>query len=135
MTEEIIVNYPLREGKVSKWTREYKIEYDREYRRKIKEGLIKPIVRKTDSKWKDPEFRKAYDIARSKKRTEFKQEEKMKNPSKDRVNYHKDQKEAIFQQMIADIRNGKEPDHPHFKLTLVLKERRSRSKPSIQESS
>lgn len=138
MSSPIQVNYPLREGKVSKWTREYKIQYDREYRQKIKDGLITPRVIKEDSKWRDKEFRNAYDKSRKQKKSIEKHNVKMDiEQCKERVrpNYNKEQKEIILMQMLDDIKQGKEPSHPYFKLGLQVIEKRTRNKNSQEVSS
>jgi hypothetical protein len=128
MSEEIIVEFPLRGKNESKWTREYKIEYDREYRKKIKQGLIQPNHTKPDSKWKNPDFRKAYDISRREKIKGEREEKKIKGTEEKRPNFNIEQKQVILQQMIEDLKQGKEASHPYFKLGLVVVQKRKQNR-------
>lgn len=114
--------YPMRKND-SKWTSEYRKEWNREYRKKIKEGKINPIKR-TDkpSKWDDKDFRKKYDQSRKEKLNAEKKEKKINLVDVmdgARPNFTKEEKEIILEKMLNEIKDGKKPTHPYFKIGLV----------------
>lgn len=122
-----MVEYPLKKGKDnSKWTDpEFRKQWNKEYRKQIKEGLRK-VVQRGDpekSKWKDPLYRKAYDNARKKRLTAERKEKKMNITSSEetRPNYTLEEKKLILEKMLDQVREGKEPSHPFFQLGLVVK--------------
>lgn len=135
MANEIIVEYPLRQSE-TKWTSEYRKEWNREYRRKIKEGLIQPVKRKEEpSKWDDKQFRKAYDDARKKKINEEKKQQKLNGVSEVRPNFTQEEKDFILNRLIDEIKNGNEPTHPYFKLGLMTIGKRTYPKKTQEKSS
>lgn len=121
---EIVVEYPIKKENVpSRWTPEYKVEWNREYRKKVKDGKIKPVKRGEPSKWDDPAFRKAYDESRKKKLAEQRKDQKMNAPSADkRPNYTDEEKAIILQKILDDLKQGKDNTHPHFELTLKVRD-------------
>ena len=132
------VTYPLRkENGEKKWTPQFRQQWNKEYRDKIKSGELVPHVREStkQSKWNDPNFRKAYDRARLdalkeksfQERTSFDQNEPFKH-------YSKEQKMAILNKMVELIKDGKDHSHPHFDLNITLKDqfKSKRQKRSIQ---
>lgn len=130
---EIEIKYPLRdESKQSKWTDEFRREWNRKYRREIKEGLRQPHKSDKPSKWDNPAFRKAYEEARRKKLDEEKLEKKMSFDQVDekRPNYTSEEKKLILNKMFDMIREGKEPVHPYFELSLNVKPKFKRKYPS-----
>ena len=136
MTEQEIIigsEYPILENKVSKWTREFRCEWNKQYREGVKAGTITPTRHKTDSKWEDPEFRRAYDVSRNTKLAEEKQEKKVsfeavKNRNGKRPNYSNEERAQILKKMLEAIKNGNEaPDHPYLEITLHYKNKRDYS--------
>jgi len=127
MSEEknyIEVSYPLRENKQSKWTPEYRKEWNRQYRKEIKEKK-RQVHKRSDqpSKWEDKAFRRAYDDARLKKIADEKTEKKMsfEEIADKRPNYTKKEKVEIMKKLLEMVREGKEPAHPYFELSLSVK--------------
>ena len=122
MTEN--VSYPLRKGD-TKWTPEYRKEWNKQYRQKVKAGEVVPQKRPTtaESKWNDPEWRKSYDKARLDSIKQQKFEEKTSfNPNQTYKNYSKAQKQVILEKMLELLKNGQDYSHPHFVLSLSLKD-------------
>lgn len=94
------MSYPLRNGD-NKWTPEYRREWNKQYRQKVKSGEIIPKKRSETSRWDDPEWRKEYDKARIEKLRQDKFEEKtsfvpLENPQ----HYSKKEKEVILGKML-----------------------------------
>jgi len=115
------VEYPLKKGD-SKWTDEYRKQWNREYRKKIKEGKIQPTKRKdVPSKWDDKNYRRAFDNARKTKIAEEKKLKKMSqtDPNQPRPNFTNQEKEQILKKMLEDVKDGKNPTHPFFELGLI----------------
>jgi hypothetical protein len=132
----IEVKYPMRDqNQQSEWTAEYRKEWNRKYRQQVKEGKRQPTPRSQDSKWKDQQFRKAYDQARLKKITEDKKEKKMslETVGESRPNYTQQEKAEILKKLLDMVREGKEPAHPYFELVLAVKKEFKRSYPSRQK--
>lgn len=121
MSDNEKVEYPLRKDN-NKWTSEYRKQWNREYRKKIKEGKIQPVKRKENpSKWEDKDFRKKYDQSRKEKLNAEKKERKINLLDVDgnRPNFNKDEKQIILDKMIDEIKQGKTPNHPYFKIGLI----------------
>lgn len=111
------IKYPLR--KTPTWDKEKRIQWNREYRARIKSGEHIP-KKKDESKWDNKEYRKQYDRVRKDVLLAKKKDERINNPNPDeRPNYSKEEKEIILERMLNDIREGKESNHPHWKLGLV----------------
>jgi hypothetical protein len=132
-SEKISVEYPIRENKTSEWTPEFRKEWNRRYRQEIKEGKRQPNKRSDEpSKWEDKQFRRAYDDARLKKLAEEKTEKKMsfEELSDKRPNYTQNEKAEILKKLLEMVKDGKEPAHPYFELTLSVKKEFKRSYPN-----
>lgn len=126
------VEYPIRKNKKAEWTPEFRKEWNRQYRKEIKLGLRKPVARASNSKWKDPVFRKSYESLRSKKIAQERTEKKMSFNDESfakRPNFTKAEKEEILNKMIELIREGKDPEHPFFTLSLAVKKQYKRVYP------
>lgn len=118
--------YPIMANKDSKWTVEYRKQWNREYRARVKAGEHVPNKRVEDSKWNDRNFRRAYDVSRNSKLAELKQMEKVsfdevKTSSGKRPNYNKLEKEELLKKWIEHIKEGKDVSHPYLELTLDYK--------------
>lgn len=116
------MSYPLRNGD-NKWTPEYRREWNKQYRQKVKSGEIIPKKRSETSRWDDPEWRKEYDKARIEKLRQDKFEEKtsfvpLENPQ----HYSKKEKEVILGKMLDLFKRGENFSHPHFVLAIALKD-------------
>lgn len=124
LEETTNASYPLRSGD-KKWTPEYRKEWNKQYRQKVKSGEIVPNRRPSteDSRWNDPDFRKNYDKARLDAIRQQKFEEKTSfNPEQSFKHYSKEQKQVILEKMLDLIRKGEDYSHPHFVLTISLKD-------------
>lgn len=135
MSENEIVNYPIRENKKKEWTPEFRREWNRKYRQEIKEGIRKPIKRSDQpSKWEDKAFRKAYDESRLKKIAEEKTEKKMsfENFAEKRPNYTQEEKKEILIKLLDLVKEGKTPSHPYFELALIVKPEFKRKYPKTE---
>lgn len=116
--------YPILANKTRKWTSEYRKQWNKEYRAKIKAGQITPNKRVEESKWNDPNFRKSYDVSRSAKIAEEKLEAKLSfdaPPSGKRPNYTKSEKDELLKRWMEMIKNGVDVDHPYLTLCLDYK--------------
>lgn len=132
----ISVEYPILANKTSKWTPEFRRQWNKEYRQKIKNGEVQPVKRKDEpSKWDDPEFRKAYDDARLKKLAEEKLEKKMSFEEIDkRPNYTLQEKQVILSKLLDMVKNGQDPYHPYFQIGLLVKPEVRRVYPKKNET-
>lgn len=119
--KKMLVEYPLKKGKISPWSDpEYRKQWNRKYREELKDGT-REVVKRSEkpSKWKDPLYRKAYDEARKKKLKAEKKQSKMDSAKK--PNFTKEEKAAILEHMIQQIRDGQSPENPFYELGLVIK--------------
>ena len=136
-TQKLQVKYPLR-GQVEKqkWTPEFRREWNKEYRQRIKNGEHTPMKRTESSKWKDKEFRAAYDKSRQNVMSE-KRFETMTSfqPPPSSKNYTQKEKETILQQMLEKVKNGENFEHPYFKLTLEIKPEYKRKRNKLSDDS
>lgn len=118
--------FPIRKNTEKRWTPEFRKEWNRQYREKIKNGTHVPAQRPTtpDSKWNDPLFRKAYDKARieSLKEKKFEKQTSFDQSTTPQKHYTKTQKKAILDKMLELHKNGQDYSHPHLVLTLALKD-------------
>ena len=131
--QKISVEYPIRENKKSEWTPEYRKEWNRRYRQEIKEGKRQPVKRGDQpSKWEDRQFRRAYDEARLKKLAEEKTEKKMsfEEVAEKRPNYTQKEKGEILKKLLDMVKEGKDPAHPYFELSLTVKKEFKRKYPT-----
>jgi hypothetical protein len=118
------MEYPILAGKASKWTPEYRKQWNKEYRSKIKAGEITPNKRVEESRWDDPEFRRSYDVSRSTKLAEEKLKTKLSfdiDSNVKRPNYSKAEKEELLKKWVEMLKNGQEVDHPFLTLSLEYK--------------
>lgn len=131
------VKYPMRdETKKSKWNDpEFRKEWNKNYRKQIKEGKREPIKRSEEpSKWDNPLFRGAYDKARQEKLAQDRKEKKLsfEEIADKKPNYTNEEKQIILDKMLEMVRQGKKPVHPYFELSLSVKNdyirKQSRSK-------
>ena len=116
--------YPILANKTSKWATEYRKQWNKEYRAKIKAGDIVPNKRVEESKWNDPEFRKSYDLSRNSKLAEEKLQTKLSfdaDPNEKRPNYSKTEKDIILKRWIEMLKQGQNVDHPFLVLSLDYK--------------
>lgn len=130
MSSENIVTYPIRGKEKSKWQDpEFRKMWNRQYRAQIKEGERQPTRRSDEpSKWEDKDFRNAYDKARQEKLAQDRKQKKMSfEESEKRPNYTQDEKDEILQKLLDMVREGKNPVHPYFQLSLAVKDDLKRS--------
>lgn len=116
--------YPILAHKTSRWTNEFRKQWNKDYRAKIKSGEHTPNRRVEESKWENPEFRRSYDVSRNTKIAEEKRQIKVSfdpSPNGKRPNYTKQEKEEILKRWIELIRQGENPDHPYMVLSLDYK--------------
>lgn len=107
----------------AKWTPEYRAEWNRQYRKRIKDGQHVPKTRKaTKTVAEKKEARRLYDRSRKEKLKEQRREERLEVDTPKPVNFHKEDKEEILRRLINALREGKEATHPIFELTLKVKD-------------
>lgn len=134
--QQLEVQYPIRsQTDKKKWTPEFRREWNKEYRLRVKNGEHTPMKRTDSSKWKDKTFRAAYDKARHNVMSEKRFETMTAfEPPPSSKNYTQKEKDTILKQMIEKIQNGEEYDHPYFKLSLAVKPEFKRKKTSSKNS-
>ena len=121
--------------KISRWADpEFRKKWNKEYRQRIKDNEIVPKKRSSEqtSKWNDREFRRQYD--RDRKQRLRSQMRESKISEKIRPNHSKSMKEAILQDLIQQIKDGKEkPFHPFFELSIEYKPEAKRRKKTKED--
>lgn len=128
------MSYPISENKVSKWTAEFRKEYNKKYRQQVKNGERTPNKYVENSKWNDRDFRKTYETSRRHKIAEEVFEKKVSlepelitsRHTGRRPNYSQLEKDELLKKMIEMLKQGQDVDHPYLMLTLDYKPEQKR---------